>query len=139
MYPFIYTATKAVCAETVEIIEQELCTYPLEDVTEESTMKTVDVEFQGKKAILKEIVVPVNVTYKNPRKNCVSQPIELPVIQCDILESEQTIGVPTIEDSEVEIDKCVSVLGAPDCQGFVLDSQEDLNCFVNSNPDLGKK
>jgi hypothetical protein len=62
----------------------------------------------------------VTVLYPVPGLDCVDEPIILPVIQCAILEEEKTIMVPAVEDSEVEIEKCISVLGAPECKGVQL-------------------
>merc|ERR1711997_72780 len=62
----------------------------------------------------------VTVLYPVPELDCVDEPIILPVIQCAILEEEKTIMVPAVEDSEVEIEKCISVLGAPECKGVQL-------------------
>ena len=63
---------------------------------------------------------PVTVEYPEAKEICRKEEIQLPVIQCAVLEEEKTIMVPTVEDSEVEIEKCVSVLGAPDCKGVEL-------------------
>jgi len=62
----------------------------------------------------------VTVSYPVPSFPCEDKPIDLPVIQCADLEEERTIMIPTVVDSEVIIDKCVSTLGAPKCNGVEL-------------------
>merc|ERR1711956_192110 len=51
---------------------------------------------------------------------CVNKPINLPVVQCDVLEEERTIQVPSVEDSEVIVQKCTAGLGEPACQKVEL-------------------
>ena len=42
---YCYTETKSVCTETIETIDNEICTYSYEPRTEDTSAKTVDVNF----------------------------------------------------------------------------------------------
>jgi len=70
--------------------------------------------------VVTPIDVPVTVAYPLPIKSCVDKPINLPVVSCEDLTEERTITVPSVEDSEVTVQKCVSGLGAPACQTVEL-------------------
>jgi len=70
--------------------------------------------------VVTPVDVPVTVAYPEPKKTCVDKPINLPVVTCADLSEERTIQVPTVEDSEVTVDKCVAKLGAPACQAVEL-------------------
>jgi len=70
--------------------------------------------------VVTPVDLPVTVAYPAPEKTCVDKPIFLPVVQCDVLEEERTIQVPSVEDSEVVVKKCTAGLGAPACQKVEL-------------------
>jgi len=70
--------------------------------------------------IVTPIDVPVTVAYPTPVKTCVDKPIDLPVVSCADLTEERTITVPSVEDSEVTVQKCVAKLGAPACSAVEL-------------------
>ena len=153
---FTYTVTRTVCTESIEVVPQEVCSYSYEQVTEDTTAKTVEVTFEKKtdvqmvtvcqpghhghgyggyghnycKEVAQEtaynvpvvtpIDVPVTVAYPKPVKTCVDKPIDLPVVTCADIAEERTITVPSVEDSEVTVEKCVAGLGAPACQNVEL-------------------
>ena len=62
----------------------------------------------------------VEVVYPEPIKTCVNKPISLPRISCEDLSEEKCITVPEIEPVTESVDKCVSGLGAPNCQAVEL-------------------
>merc|ERR1712152_50552 len=70
------------------------------------------------------VVTPVEpaVEFASPEpiKTCVNKPIDLPRITCEDLTEEKCITVPEIEVVSESVDKCVSGLGAPDCQDVEL-------------------
>jgi len=70
--------------------------------------------------VVTPVDVPVTVAYPEPIKTCVDKPIDLPVVSCEDLSEERTIQVPSVEDSEVIVPKCVAKLGAPACQAVEL-------------------
>ena len=70
--------------------------------------------------VVTPVDVPVTVAYPVPIKSCVDKPIDLPVVSCADLTEERTITVPSVEDSEVTVQKCVAGLGAPACQTVEL-------------------
>ena len=70
--------------------------------------------------VVTPIDVPVTVAYPKPVKTCVDKPIDLPVVTCADISEERTITVPSVEDSSVTTEKCVSALGAPACQTVEL-------------------
>jgi len=70
--------------------------------------------------VVTPIDVPVTVAYPTPVKTCVDKPIDLPVVSCADLSEERTIQVPSVEDTTVTTQKCVSALGAPACQAVEL-------------------
>merc|ERR1739844_274433 len=70
--------------------------------------------------VVTPIDVPVTVAYPTPVKTCVDKPINLPVVSCEDLSEERTIQVPSVEDTTVTTQKCVSALGAPACQAVEL-------------------
>ena len=70
--------------------------------------------------VVTPIDVPVTVAYPKPVKTCVDKPIDLPVVTCADISEERTITVPSVEDSEVTVEKCVAGLGAPACQTVEL-------------------
>merc|ERR1712223_1050498 len=61
--------------------------------------------------VVTAVDIPVTVAFPAPEKICVNKPINLPVVQCDVLEEERTIQVPSVEDSEVTVQKCTAGLG----------------------------
>merc|ERR1711935_501147 len=64
--------------------------------------------------------VAQETAYPVPIKSCVDKPIDLPVVSCADLTEERTITVPSVEDSEVTVQKCVAKLGAPACSAVEL-------------------
>merc|ERR1712018_459697 len=70
--------------------------------------------------VVTPVDIPVTVAYPAPEKTCVDKPISLPVVQCDTIQEERTIQVPTVEGSEVTVQKCTAGLGEPDCQKVEL-------------------
>merc|ERR1712018_795119 len=70
--------------------------------------------------VVTPVDIPVTVAYPTPEKTCVDKPISLPVVQCDTIQEERTIQVPTVEGSEVTVQKCTAGLGEPDCQKVEL-------------------
>merc|ERR1712088_980628 len=70
--------------------------------------------------VVTPVDIPVTVAYPAPEKTCVDKPISLPVVQCNVLEEERTILVPTVQDSEVVVAKCTAGLGEPACQKVEL-------------------
>merc|ERR1711935_814539 len=70
--------------------------------------------------VVTPVDIDVTVAYPVPSKICVDKPISLPVVQCNVIEEDRTIKVPSVVDSEVTVAKCVAKLGAPDCQKVEL-------------------
>jgi len=70
--------------------------------------------------VVTPVDVPVTVAYPEPIKACVDKPINLPVVTCADISEERTIQVPSVEDSEVIVAKCVAGLGEPACQKVEL-------------------
>merc|ERR1712008_520398 len=44
--PYTYTVIRTVCTESIEVVPQEVCTWSYEQVTEDTTAKTVEVTFE---------------------------------------------------------------------------------------------
>jgi len=44
--PYTYTVTRTVCTESIDVVPQEVCTWSYEQVTEDTTAKTVEVTFE---------------------------------------------------------------------------------------------
>ena len=70
--------------------------------------------------VVTPVDVSVNVAHPTPVKSCFDKPISLPVVDCVDITEERTITVPTVVDSQVNVQKCVAKLGAPACQGVEL-------------------
>merc|ERR1712025_1066016 len=141
--PFTYTVVRTVCTEEIQEIDNEVCSYHYEKKEEATTAKTVEVTFEKQTDVqmvtvcqpghhgyggyghggyghnyCKEVAqttaynvpvvtpidVPVTVAYPTPVKTCEDKPIQ----------------VPSVEDSAVTTEKCVSALGAPACQAVEL-------------------
>merc|ERR1711881_142834 len=62
----------------------------------------------------------VTVAYPEPTKTCVDKPIDLPRISCEDLTENKCITVPEVQDAIATVDKCITQLGAPDCQQVEL-------------------
>ena len=86
----------------------------------------MDFLFLGEKAIFTPIEVPVTVSYKNPKKTCVDNSFEKPIMQCDVIEQDYTMIVPAPRDDEVVINVCKTKLGPPSCQ------EKKFECSKNS-------
>merc|ERR1711976_1153443 len=70
--------------------------------------------------VVTPVDVDVTVAYPEPIKTCVNKPISLPRVSCEDLSEEKCITVPEIEPVTESVDKCVSGLGAPNCQAVEL-------------------
>merc|ERR1712112_672481 len=62
----------------------------------------------------------VEVAYPEPIKSCVQKPIDLIVISCEDITEEKCIIVPEVMDDIEVHDKCITQLGAPDCNTVEL-------------------
>ena len=60
--------------------------------------------------------VPVMITYPEPMKNCVNKPISLPRVTCEDITEKKCIMVPEIMEDIEMVDKCETMLAAPNCQ-----------------------
>merc|ERR1712001_279299 len=49
--PYTYTVTRTVCTESIDVVPQEVCTYSYEQVTEDTTAKTVEVTFEKQEKV----------------------------------------------------------------------------------------
>merc|ERR1712060_982700 len=134
-----YDVTRTVCTESIEEIDNEVCTYTYQPKNECETMmvtvcepaphhgygyggyghnycKEVAQETCYNLPVVTVVNPPITVTYPEPIKTCVNKPINLPRISCEDLTENKCITVPEVETVTESVDKCVSGLGAPDCQ-----------------------
>merc|ERR1712025_1130717 len=54
--------------------------------------------------------------YPEPMKNCVNKPISLPRVTCEDITERKCIMVPEIMEDIEMVDKCETMLAAPNCQ-----------------------
>merc|ERR1712071_173257 len=119
--------TRTVCTESIEEIDNEVCTHGYQQKTEATTAKTVEVTFV-KECDTQMVTVcqPTpgygyhsyghNYCKEVSQETCVNKPINLIVISCEDLTAEKCITVPEVmDDIEVE-EKCITQLAAPACQ-----------------------
>merc|ERR1712079_231089 len=141
-----YPVTRTVCTESIEEIDNEICTYSYQQKTESTTAKTVEVTFKKEcdtqmvtvcqptpgygyhsyghnycKEVAQETCYnsPV-VAVAEPAKTCVQKPIDLPIISCEDIKTDKCIVVPEVEDAVETVEKCITQLGAPDCSTVEL-------------------
>ena len=65
--------------------------------------------------------VPVKISYPDPIKTCINQPIALPVVNCKDEVEEKCIVVPKLMNDVESVEKCQTYLKAkPSCQDLSL-------------------
>ena len=106
--PYTFTSNRTYCSTSIDVVPNEVCTYYLEEITEDTVMRSVDIKFENEKAIVTPIDVPVTVSYKNWGKTCIDEPIILPVITCADISEELTQIIPSITDSAISVEVCTT-------------------------------
>ena len=106
--PFTFYVTRTDCSISVDIVPNEVCTYSLEETTEDTVMRSVNITFENEKAIITPIDVPVTVSYKNRKKTCVDKLFDQPVITCKDISEGRAIQVPVVYDSEQNVGVCTT-------------------------------
>ncbi|CAB4068621.1 unnamed protein product [Lepeophtheirus salmonis] len=135
---YCYTSTRTVCAESIEEIPNEICTYNYQQKYEDTTAKNVEVTFKKETNVQMVTVCQpgyghgyqsyghqqckevAQETAYNPIKSCVNKPISLPRVSCSDIQEEKCIIVPEVQDSVQTVEKCSTRLGAPSCQKIEL-------------------
>jgi len=62
----------------------------------------------------------VNVAYPVPKEVCVNEPVTIPRVECEEVETETCIDLPYVQDETVELEKCGAELDKPKCKETVL-------------------
>lgn len=70
--------------------------------------------------VVTPVDVEVRVGYPEPIKTCVNKAITLPRITCQVLTEKKCVSQPEVEDDSESVEKCVTKLGAPNCQKVEL-------------------
>merc|ERR1712106_354497 len=142
-----YPVTRTVCTESIEEIDNEICTYSYQQKTEATTARTVEVTFNKEcdtqmvtvcqptpgygyhsyghnycKEVAQETCynVPVVTVVEPAVEVAYPEPISLPRISCEDLTEEKCIPVPEVEDATETSEKCITQLAAPACQNVEL-------------------
>ena len=64
--------------------------------------------------------VPVKISFPDPIKTCINQPIALPVVNCKDEVEEKCIVVPKLMNDVESVEKCQTYLARPSCQDLPL-------------------
>merc|ERR1712194_929134 len=123
--PYTYTVTRTVCTESIDVVPQEVCTWSYEQVTEDTTAKTVEVTFERvEKVQMVTVCQPGHQGYGHGgygggyghnycKEVAQTTAYNVPVVT--------PVDVPvTVAYPEVIVAKCVAGLGAPACQKVEL-------------------
>merc|ERR1712072_980675 len=134
-----YDVTRAVCSESIEVVENEICTYHYEQKTEDTTAQTVEVTFERISNVQMVTVcqptpgygyhsyghnyckeVAQETAYNSPVVTPVFPPVTVaypePIKTC----VDKPISLPIISCEDLVENKCITQLGAPDCSTVEL-------------------
>merc|ERR1712161_119033 len=118
--PYTYVVTRTVCTESIDVVPQEVCTYSYEQVTEDTTAKTVTVTFEKvEKVQMVTVCQPGHQGYGHGgygggyghnycKEVAQTTAYNVPVVTCADIAEERPIQVPSVVDSEVTVAKCVA-------------------------------
>merc|ERR1712038_1216246 len=120
-----YDVTRTVCSESIEVVENEICTYHYEQKSEDTTAQTVEVTFEricNTQMVTVCQPTPVygyhsyghNYCKEVAQETCYNSPVVTPVFP------PVTVAYPEPEDDIEIIEKCITQLGAPDCSTVEL-------------------
>merc|ERR1712200_372107 len=137
------TVTRTVCTESIEEIDNEVCTYSYQPKTESTTAKTVEISFKKEcETQMVTVCQPQGYGYGHQgyghnyckevaQETCVNEPISLPRISCEDLTEEKCVTVPEVEDVTEAAEKCVTGLTDPACQAVELTLPKQVCVEIN--------
>merc|ERR1712079_936814 len=134
-----YTVTATVCSESIQVVENEICTYSYQQKSEDTTAKTVAVTFEKICDVQMVTVCQSTPGYgyhsyghnyckEVAQETCYNSPVvsvDEPAVTVAYPEPVKTcvqkpIDLPVISCVDIKTEKCITQLGAPDCSTVEL-------------------
>jgi len=77
---------------------------------------------------------PVTIGYPVANKICENNPVKVPKVECEDIETEECILLPYVEEDTVEVETCRAEVGKPECVEHVLTLPQQICENIHYSP-----